>query len=142
MNQAWSKKRDGRDGVESSPVSASEKQAELKGTGVERQALSRYSISLAQGEATLMRTEFHRKQLGMVLFWLVLCASLFTAVPTASAQFQAWVMAKLPDTPEGMAIDSQGSLYTTLFHTGEIVRLKDDGSYAHIAWVPSKEESG
>jgi len=71
-----------------------------------------------------MRTALQRKQLCIVLFWLVPCASLFTAaVPTASAQFKAWVMAKLPDTPEGMAIDSQGNLYTTLFHTGEIVRL-------------------
>jgi len=91
----------------------------------------------------MMRTALQRGQLCMVLFWLVGCACFFTAaVPTASAQFQAWVMAKLPDTPEGMAIDSQGNLYTTLFHTGEIIRLKDDGSYNHIAWVPSKEESG
>jgi sugar lactone lactonase YvrE len=82
-------------------------------------------------------------QLCKVLLWLVGCACFFTAVvPTASAQFQAWVMAKLPDTREGMAIDSQGNLYTTLFHTGEIIRLKDNGSYTHIAWVPSKEESG
>jgi len=84
-----------------------------------------------------------RGQLCKVLLRLVSCACFFTAVAlTASAQFQAWVMAKLPDTPEGMAIDSRGNLYTTLFHTGEIVRLRDDGRYDHIAWVPSKEESG
>ena len=51
-------------------------------------------------------------------------------------------MAKLPDTPEGLGVDSHGNLYATLMHIGEVVMLKDDGSYDHIAWVPSKEESG
>ena len=67
---------------------------------------------------------------------------LAAAAPPASAEFQASVIAKLPDTPEGMAVDSKGNIYTTLFHTGEVIMLKDDGSYDHIAWVPSKEESG
>jgi hypothetical protein len=36
------------------------------------------------------------------LFYVVSCACVFTATaPSASAQFKAWVMAKLPDTPEG-----------------------------------------
>ena len=61
---------------------------------------------------------------------------LFTAAPSpAAAQFKAWVMAKLPDTPEGLGVDSHGNLYATLMHIGEVVRLKDDGSYDHIAWV-------
>jgi sugar lactone lactonase YvrE len=60
----------------------------------------------------------------------------------AQSGFKAWVMAKLPDAPEGMAIDSNGNIYATLFHTGEIVMVKDDGSHEHVAWVPSKEESG
>ena len=67
---------------------------------------------------------------------------IFVCAPSASAQFKAWVMAKLPDTPEGLGIDSQGNIYATQFHTGEVVMLKDDGSYEHIAWVPSREESG
>ena len=67
---------------------------------------------------------------------------LFAAVPPpAAAQFKAWVMAKLP-TPEGLGVDPRGNLYATLMHIGEVVMLKDDGSYDHIAWVPSKEESG
>ena len=71
------------------------------------------------------------------------CALFFAVVPPpAAAQFKAWVVAKLPDTPEGLAVDSDGNLYATLMHIGEVVRLKDDGSYDHIAWVPSKEESG
>jgi sugar lactone lactonase YvrE len=78
-----------------------------------------------------------------VLFCLISCALFFAAAPPpAAAQFKAWVMAKLPDTPEGLAVDSDGNLYATLMHIGEIVRLKNDGSYDHIAWVPSKEESG
>ncbi len=77
------------------------------------------------------------------LFCLVGCAGFFaaTALP-CSAQFKAWVMAKLPDTPEGLGVDAHGNLYATLMHIGEVVMLKEDGGYDHIAWVPSKEESG
>src|SRR5579862_4171671 len=78
-----------------------------------------------------------------ILFRLIACALFFTAAsPPARAQFKAWVMAKLPDTPEGLGVDSHGNLYATLMHIGEVVMLKDDGSYVHIAWVPSQEESG
>jgi sugar lactone lactonase YvrE len=74
---------------------------------------------------------------------LISCALFFTAAPPhAAAQFKAWVMAKLPDTPEGLALDSHGNLYATLMHIGEVVMLKDGGNYDHVAWVPSKEESG
>lgn len=84
-----------------------------------------------------------KEELLRILFCLVNCALFFAAAPPlAAAQFKAWVMAKLPDTPEGLGIDSKGNMYTTLFNTGEVVMLKDDGSYDHIAWVPSKEESG
>ena len=76
----------------------------------------------------------HKEKLMMVLFCLIGCACFFTAAaPPASAQFKSWVMAKLPDTPEGMAVDSKGNIYTTLFHTGEVVMLKDDGTYDHVA---------
>jgi hypothetical protein len=51
-------------------------------------------------------------------------------------------MAKLPDTPEGLGVDSHGNLYATLMHIGEVVMLKEEGNYDHIARVPSKEESG
>ena len=83
----------------------------------------------------------YKGRLLVALFCLIGWAGLLATAP-ASAQFKAWVMAKLPDTPEGMAVDSKGNIYTTLFHTGEVIMLKDDGSYDHIAWVPSKEESG
>ncbi len=57
-------------------------------------------------------------------------------------EFKAWVYTKLPDTPEGLCVDSKSNLYTSLFHTGQVVRLENDGKFTHIAWVPSKEESG
>ena len=60
----------------------------------------------------------------------------------AAAQFESWVMAKLPDTPEGLALDADGTMYANLFHTGEVIRLRPDGKYDHVAWVPSRDESG
>jgi Mal s 1 allergenic protein-like len=78
----------------------------------------------------------------LVLLPISLFSLMLAYAPTATAQFKAWVMAKLPDTPEGLGIDSKGDIYAALFHSGEVVMLKDDGSYEHIAWVPSKEERG
>jgi hypothetical protein len=78
-------------------------------------------------------------------FPAVLVAALvlrFAGAPSASAQFKAWVAAKLPDTPEGLGIDSHSNIYAALSHTDEVVMLKQGGGYEHIAWVPSKEESG
>jgi sugar lactone lactonase YvrE len=77
-----------------------------------------------------------------IVLSLIFGALFFVVPPLAAAQFKSWVMAKLPDTPEGLALDSKGNLYTTLMHIGEVVRVKEDGSYDHIAWVPSREESG
>jgi len=77
-----------------------------------------------------------------ILLSLIFGAWFFAAPPLAAAQFKSWVMAKLPDTPEGLALDSKGNLYSTLMHIGEVVMVKEDGSYDHIAWVPSREESG
>ena len=82
----------------------------------------------------------HKQKLLMCC--LIGWAWFLVAAAPASAQVKGWVMAKLPDTPEGMAVDSKSNIYTTLFHTGEVIMLKDDGSYEHVAWVPSKEESG
>ncbi len=69
------------------------------------------------------------------------------AVAEATAEappeaFQALVYTQLPDTPEGIGVDSQGNLYASLFNTGEIVQLKDGGQYVHIAWVPTEADSG
>jgi hypothetical protein len=80
----------------------------------------------------MVRSVARKKESLRILFWLVPCALLFTAAPSpAAAQFKAWVMAKLPDTPEGLGVDSHGNLYATLMHIGEVVIVKDDGSYDH-----------
>lgn len=63
--------------------------------------------------------------------------------PTESATpYHARVYTRLPDTPEGIGVDTQGNLYASLFHTGQIVQLDEEGGYAHIAWIPSIEQSG
>jgi len=91
----------------------------------------------------MLKSPLHKVMLLTVLFRLTACGGfLAVAVPAASAQFKAWVMAKLPDRPWGLGIDSKGNIYTSLISSGEVVMLKDDGTYDHIAWVPSKEESG
>jgi len=77
-----------------------------------------------------------------ILFSLILGVWLLAVAPPAHAQFKSWVLAKLPDTPEGLATDAKGNLYATLVHLGEVVMINEDGSYRHIAWVPSREESG
>jgi sugar lactone lactonase YvrE len=61
-----------------------------------------------------------RKSPSLLLF---VFAFIFAYSPSASAQ-------------------TKGNIYASLFHTGEVVMLNEDGSYDHIAWVPSKEESG
>ena len=78
----------------------------------------------------------------VLLLSLIVGAWLHAIPAPAAAQFKAWVMAELPDTPEGLATDSKGNLFATLMHIGEVVRIKEDGRYEHIAWVPSREESG
>jgi sugar lactone lactonase YvrE len=91
----------------------------------------------------MLKSALHKGTLLTVLFHLISCGGfLAVAVLPASAQFKAWVMAKLPDIPRGLGIDSKGNIYATLLLRGEVVMLKDDGSYDQIAWVPSKEESG
>ena len=74
-----------------------------------------------------------KRSLLMVLFCLIGGARFFVDPPTASAQFKAWVMAKLPERPWGMGVDSKGNIYTSLSRIGEVVVLKDDGTYDHIA---------
>jgi len=77
-----------------------------------------------------------------ILLLLIVGTWCLVASAPAAAEFKSWVMARLPDTPEGLAVDSKGNVYSTLVNIGEVVLLKEDGSYNHVAWVPSKEESG
>jgi len=52
------------------------------------------------------------------------------------------VYSKLPSAPEGLCLDSKANLYASMPHIGQVVLLKADGSYDHVAWVPSKADSG
>jgi hypothetical protein len=90
----------------------------------------------------VLKSPLHKRTLLAVLCRLIVWGGfVVVAVPPASAQFKAWVMAKLPDVPRGLGADSKGNIYASLLRKSEVVMLKDDGSYDHIAWVPSKEES-
>ena len=69
-------------------------------------------------------------------------ASADIAPAESATPYHARVYTRLPDTPEGIGVDTQGNLYASLFHTGQIVQLDEEGGYAHIAWIPSIEQSG
>jgi sugar lactone lactonase YvrE len=77
-----------------------------------------------------------------VLPSLIFSACFLLTSPPAAAEFKSWVMARLSDVPEGLAVDSKGHIYSTLVNIGEVVRLEENGNYSHVAWVPSKDESG
>ena len=61
---------------------------------------------------------------------------------TLGADVTVKVYSKLPSSPEGLCLDSKANLYASMPHIGEVVLLNADGSYDHVAWVPSKADSG
>ena len=73
------------------------------------------------------------------------CAVVFTAqaaappFPGATPDYKAWIAARLPGNPEGLAQDAQGRLYASIATTGQIVRLDGKGGYDLIATVPNPE---
>jgi len=79
-----------------------------------------------------------------VVVCFITLAIITSILPTHafSEEYKMWTYTKLPATPEGVCVDSKNNLYASITYTGEVVLLKDDGSHEHIAWVPSKEESG
>lgn len=79
-----------------------------------------------------------------VVACIITLAIITSILPTHafSEEYKMWVYAKLPAAPEGICVDSKNNLYASIIYTGEVVLLKDDGTYEHVAWVPSKEESG
>jgi hypothetical protein len=83
--------------------------------------------------ADMFNSASQKRRLFMAPLCLIGWAGFLAAAPPASAQFKAWVLAKLPDRPWGLGTDSKGNIYTSLIHSGEVVMLKDDGSYDHIA---------
>ena len=62
----------------------------------------------------MLKSPLHKRTLLTVLFHLISCGGfLVVAIAPASAQFKAWVKAKLPDRPWGLGIDSKGNIYTS-----------------------------
>lgn len=78
------------------------------------------------------------------VFYVVTLLVIIFIIPNFifSNEVKVWNYAVLPEVPEGICIDSKKNLYATMIFIGEVVLIRDDGSYEHVAWVPSKEESG
>ncbi len=69
-------------------------------------------------------------------------AGLLTPALASGEDYEAWVYTQLPAAPEGICVDSKGNLFATMIGTNEVVRLKSDGTYEHIAWVPEEGAGG
>jgi sugar lactone lactonase YvrE len=80
--------------------------------------------------------------LAITLVTTITLIGFLTPPLTFGEEPKIWNYTKLPDTPEGVCVDSQKNLYASLHHIGEVVLLKADGSFEHVAWVPSQGESG
>ena len=63
--------------------------------------------------------------------------SVLSATGAAHAEYNAWVLAKFDDTPEGLTVDKDGNYYTALLHTGKIMKVTPDVQQELIATVPS-----
>jgi sugar lactone lactonase YvrE len=60
------------------------------------------------------------------------------AFPGATALYKAWVAARLPGNPEGLAIDRDGNMYAGLWQSGALVKLDGKGGYRTVAVIPSE----
>jgi sugar lactone lactonase YvrE len=79
-------------------------------------------------------TQWHA--IGLAIILLLLPASSFGGESTMK------VYSELPGAPEGLCLDSKANLYASMPALCEVVLLNGDGSYEHVAWVPSKEDVG
>lgn len=77
---------------------------------------------------------------GSILIVLVICA--MSEVPAAASEYKAWVLATFEDTPEGLAVDAEGNIYTALMHTGKIMKVTPAGKQELVAIVPSVQDAG
>ncbi len=76
---------------------------------------------------------------------LALLLLMGTPATAQADEFKAWIAATLPASPEGLAFDSAGTLYTSLPGSGEIYRIGREGKSIkpeYIATVPSKADAG
>jgi sugar lactone lactonase YvrE len=68
---------------------------------------------------------------------LFLALGVLSTTGAAHAQYKAWVLSKFDDTPEGLTVDKDGNYYTSLIHTGKIIKVRPDGQQELIATIPS-----
>jgi len=80
--------------------------------------------------------------LGVVAIGLSLTTGLVVCSGRVSAEGDNAIFAQLPDAPEGIAVDSNGTMYVTTINGQQIFQVNDDGSSILIATVPSAEEVG
>jgi sugar lactone lactonase YvrE len=78
----------------------------------------------------------------LVLLTMASLALMGLLAGSALADGTVKVYTKLPGVPEGVCVDRNNNLYAGVAYTNELVKLKDDGTYVHVAWIPSKEETG
>jgi sugar lactone lactonase YvrE len=79
---------------------------------------------------------------GALAAGLALGATLMAHSGSVLADGDNAIFAQLPDAPEGIAIDSKGTMYATTINGQQIFQINDDGSSKLIATVPSAEEVG
>jgi sugar lactone lactonase YvrE len=68
---------------------------------------------------------------------LFLAVGVLSTTGAAHAQYKSWVLSKFDDTPEGLTVDKDGNYYTSLIHTGKIIKVRPDGQQELIATIPS-----
>jgi hypothetical protein len=68
---------------------------------------------------------------------LFLAVAVLSTTGAAHAQYKSWVLSKFDDTPEGLTVDKDGNYYTSLIHTGKIIKVRPDGQQELIATIPS-----
>jgi sugar lactone lactonase YvrE len=77
---------------------------------------------------------------GLIAAWSCSTISIATGAPPtlpgATAEYRAWVAARLPGNPEGLAVDESGRFFAGVMQSGEIVRLDGKGGYELVASVP------
>jgi sugar lactone lactonase YvrE len=113
--------------------------------GDRRVALCRHSLLERLAPAERKQDSINksdRASMRRLLFTLALFAATFAArgaappFPGATQHYHAWTMAHLPGSPEGLAVDAHGRIFTAMSDTGEILRLDEHGGYTHVATVP------
>jgi len=83
-----------------------------------------------------------KQLLGRIAMGLSVTLGLAVSSSGAYAESNNSIFATLPSAPEGLAVDSKGTMYATTINGQQIFQINDDGSTKLIATVPSTKEVG